>query len=231
VHRPRILDANQCKTVQIWDTTTRNAVTIPEGHTDWVRTIAFSRDGSRVVSSSDDKTARVWDTSTGNMVTILKGHTAYLTTVAFSPDGLRVVSGSDDRSVRVWDATTGDAVAILDGHTDWVKSVTFSPDGSRVVSISGDNRVKDWDVVTGDAGSQNLDNSSPQTKYTLDYASGWLLLSLPSSMRRICWLPFIRRPDERRDAILSSSGTVVIGSRTGILTILNCTSLPAYRPQ
>ena len=35
------------------------------GHTDLVRSVTFSRDGTRVVSGSDDKSVRVWDVSTG----------------------------------------------------------------------------------------------------------------------------------------------------------------------
>ena len=30
-------------------------------HSDWVRSVAFSPDGSTIVSGSDDKTIKVWD--------------------------------------------------------------------------------------------------------------------------------------------------------------------------
>jgi WD40 repeat protein len=35
------------------------------GHTDRVRTVAFSRDGTRVVSGSEDNFVKIWDTATG----------------------------------------------------------------------------------------------------------------------------------------------------------------------
>ena len=31
------------------------------GHSDWVHSVAFSPDGTKIVSGSDDKTIKVWD--------------------------------------------------------------------------------------------------------------------------------------------------------------------------
>ena len=81
--------------------------------------MAFSPDGTRIVSGSDDSTVRVWDAATGRPVgQPLNGHTGSVTSVAFSPDGKRIVSGSEDKTVRVWDAATGQPSATPDGHTD-----------------------------------------------------------------------------------------------------------------
>ena len=38
------------------------------GHTDWVRSIAFSRDGKLIASGSKDKLVKIWDTQTGDEV-------------------------------------------------------------------------------------------------------------------------------------------------------------------
>ena len=35
------------------------------GHTDWVRSVAFSRDGTRIVSGSHDSLVKIWATDTG----------------------------------------------------------------------------------------------------------------------------------------------------------------------
>jgi WD40 repeat protein len=73
------------------------------GHISLVASVAFSQDGTRIVSGSDDKTIRVWHAETGELVLgPFKGHTDSVASVAFSEDGRRVVSCSDDRTIRIW---------------------------------------------------------------------------------------------------------------------------------
>ena len=129
------------------------------GHTDSVSSVAFSPDGSRIVSGSHDNTLKVWDAASGAELATLTGHWSWVRAVAFSPDGRRIVSGSGDKTLKVWDAATGVELATLTGHTDWVQAVAFSPDGSRIVSAAGlrrplgeepgDTTLKVWDAASG----------------------------------------------------------------------------------
>ncbi|KIM25141.1 hypothetical protein M408DRAFT_74796, partial [Serendipita vermifera MAFF 305830] len=121
------------------------------GHSLLVYCVAFSPDGTRVVSGSGDKTLRLWDGVTGASIgDPMKGHTEYVTCVAFSPDGTRVVSGSGDKTLRLWDGVTGASIGDpMEGHTEDVPCVAFSPDGTRVVSGSADKTLRLWDGVTG----------------------------------------------------------------------------------
>jgi len=61
-----------------------------------VKSVAFSPDGTRIVSGSFDRSVRVWDALTGVELTSLNGHTSGINSVAFSLDGIRIVSGSFD---------------------------------------------------------------------------------------------------------------------------------------
>ncbi|KAG6885358.1 hypothetical protein C0992_005190 [Termitomyces sp. T32_za158] len=128
-----------------------------------VRSVAFSPDGTQIVSGSDDSSVQVWDTMTGKQVQELQGHTHPVTSVAFSPDGAQIVSGSDDNSVRVWDAMTGKQVQELQSHTHSVTSVAFSPDGAQIVSGSDDNSVRVWDAITGKEVQELQGHTDPVT--------------------------------------------------------------------
>ena len=44
----------------------------PQGHSDVVRSVAYSPDGGQLLSGSDDKTVRVWDMATGQCTATLQ---------------------------------------------------------------------------------------------------------------------------------------------------------------
>ncbi|KAE9403149.1 WD40 repeat-like protein [Gymnopus androsaceus JB14] len=100
-----------------------------QGHDNWVNSVAFSHDGTRIVSGSQDKTVRIWDATTGAQMGDhpLQGHDDRVHSVAFSHDGTRIVSGSHDDTSRIWDAaidlpinnTLTDHIEFLEAHNNW----------------------------------------------------------------------------------------------------------------
>jgi len=87
-------------TMRIWEVS-GDQVNVFEGHTASVNSVAFSPDGSRMVTGSDDNTARVWSRS-GDVLYVLEGHAADVTSAAFSPDGEWVVTASEDGTAALW---------------------------------------------------------------------------------------------------------------------------------
>ena len=107
------------------------------GHTGYVWSVAFSPDGTKVLTGSDDKTARLWDAATGVHIRTF-GHTGAVYSVAYSPDGTEVLTGSFDSKARLWNAATGAHIGTFSGHASQVRSVAFSPDGTKVLTGSRD---------------------------------------------------------------------------------------------
>src|SRR5204862_215956 len=85
------------------DAATGVALQTLEGHSDLLRAVAFSPDGSQVASGSANGIVRLWDPATRPALHTLEGHLDSVWAVAFSPDGSRLASGSDDGTVRLWD--------------------------------------------------------------------------------------------------------------------------------
>ena len=53
----------------------------------WIRHLAWSPDGTRLVGGSDDGQVYVWDGSDGTLLQRLTGHHGVVTSVVWSPDG------------------------------------------------------------------------------------------------------------------------------------------------
>ncbi|PWB49884.1 MAG: hypothetical protein C3F13_18000, partial [Anaerolineales bacterium] len=83
------------------------------GHTGQVEAVAFSPDGTQIVSASGDKTLKVWKAATGQARHTLSSHTREVYGVAFSPDGTRIVSASKDRTLKIWDTASGQDMPTL----------------------------------------------------------------------------------------------------------------------
>jgi WD40 repeat protein len=120
------------------------------GHSEGVRTIAYSPDGKRIISGSGDKTIKIWDAETGLLIRTISGHGYRIMSAAYSPDGRRIVSSDPMGTVKIWDAENGQEIRTLSGHgTYTVESVAYSPNGQRVMSAANDGTVKIWDAETG----------------------------------------------------------------------------------
>jgi WD40 repeat protein len=137
-----------------------------------VLSLAFSRDGQRVLSSGADRREksiqyfpqfqpadpprvsesriRLWDVSDGHEIRSLAGGAGRVRAVRFSADETRVLSASEDGTVRLWDAKTGGELGRFRGGEGRVDNCVFSPD-ARWLLASEDERVQLWDVERNQA--------------------------------------------------------------------------------
>lgn len=148
-------------------------------HADPVRWVAFSKDGSRIVSASNgddheirggiryhvagkDNTVRVWDAQTGKEIRRLwmtEGSHYGPQGIAISPDGTSLAAssgwatanGPSEPRVYVWNMETGERLHHFPlADNHCVRCVAFSPQGSVVkLARSGKGGIYSWMLPEG----------------------------------------------------------------------------------
>jgi WD40 repeat protein len=113
-----------------------------------VNAVAFSLDGTTILTGCSDGTARLWDVSTRRQLGQPMTHQGVVAAVAFSPDGTTILTGSADRTARLWDMSMGRPIGQPLTHQAGVSAVAFRPDGMTVITGCWDNTARFWDVAT-----------------------------------------------------------------------------------
>ena len=137
--------------VRVWEAATGKSVGQPMRHDGEIHCVAFSPDGSLILTGSgagDEKNgeARLWSTDTGAPISEPLTHGFPVTSMAFSPDGRWFVTGAMTNpggEVRLWKTSTAkpmaDPVPFLSGFSGYAR-FAFSPGGATVLVAAG--RVK-----------------------------------------------------------------------------------------
>jgi WD40 repeat protein len=110
------------------------------GHGKPTSGLAFTKDGTKLVSASGD----VWDMTNPAATdpVVIFDTAADLQQVAVSPDG-QVIAGSDG---TVWEATGGKKIGRLPGVSGQMARMAFSPDGLFVITQSGGDTLQLWAI-------------------------------------------------------------------------------------
>jgi hypothetical protein len=115
-----------------------------------VTSVAFSADGTRLVSGSDDMTVRLWDVEGKRRIgDPLIGHQGHVLSVAIV--GNEIVSGGNEQALRFWNAVVGQphTAPLAGSHKDQVTSVALDRDGGQIASGYVDGTVRLWSSYTG----------------------------------------------------------------------------------
>src|SRR6185503_6035023 len=113
------------------------------GHSDAVTTVAFTQDGTHVITTSNDKTVGVWDARTGSQTASLK-HQRPVADTTISPDGTRLVTVGSDEGVSVWDVSSGQLLPVPGEPLGaaHAHAVAFGAMGAAVLAVGRDGSAQ-----------------------------------------------------------------------------------------
>jgi len=183
--RPRVVSGSYDRQLLWWDADGGEVLRTVAAHEGWVRNLAATPDGSRLVSVGDDMLVKVWETDSGRLAHALEGHARHtpqghvtaLYAVAVSPDGRFAASGDRIGEVRVWELDPGRLaqrfeVPVLYTYDPrqrkrsigGIRALAFSPDGNYL-AVGGIGQVGNVDGLAGPVHVEVWDWRQPRQRY------------------------------------------------------------------
>ncbi len=151
------------KTLRSWDTSTGKLKNSLIGHKEQVRSIAYSADGTIIVSgSSYDKTVRLWHATTGLPIRVFHDLDD-ISIFVYTPINIMVALKNEDNTVDLWDVLTRERKVTLEGEQDYfINHFTYSPDATTVACLNGNAEILNvWNARNG---SQIVSLSTGKTR-------------------------------------------------------------------
>lgn len=108
-------------------------------HEDWIRSIAWSKDGQYLATASDDMIVGIWSAETGEPYHLLDGHTDWVRDVDFSPDNKTLLSVGDDGTLKAWDVETGEELSSTEESDSFLTYVSWSPNQTYIATQDTEN--------------------------------------------------------------------------------------------
>ncbi|MBE7384974.1 MAG: NACHT domain-containing protein [Leptolyngbya sp. SIO1E4] len=115
---------------------------------DPVCSMAYSPDGSLLVTGDGGGRIVVWRMADQKPILTFNGSTSWIMAIGFIHDGQQLVSEGSNGSLNIWDTNSGQFIRELNGHTSAVWTLDTSPNGSLLVSGSVDADLVVWDLTT-----------------------------------------------------------------------------------
>ncbi len=128
----------------LWDRRTGGLLHSLAAHRDSIEAVAFSPDGTRIVTAGADSVTCVWDPMSGQPVHKLD-HQQWVSYLAFEP-GTGLLTGVASDSVLYWNISDGTQVDRRKIGESVVRSASMSPDGTLVIGFFDHSVV----VIRGD---------------------------------------------------------------------------------
>ena len=150
--------------VSVWNVATKRiTVSLNVSKCDSPGIIAYSPDGTKLVTACNSSTAKTYlrDVTTGQTISVFDAPPGQsVVAVAYSPKGTTLVTADSNNNTGsasnasgntyLWDVATGQIVATLsDPRSQGANDVAYSPNGKTIATADNNGDIYLWDAATG----------------------------------------------------------------------------------
>ncbi len=122
--------------VRIWDTQQNRFVQVLNGHTELVRSMAYSPDGTVLATAGNDRRIILWNATNGQQIRVLSNQRAAVEKITYSHDGRFLAASGFEEKLRVFDTQTGEVLFEWACPCGDMRGIAFSPD-DRLLAAGG----------------------------------------------------------------------------------------------
>ena len=122
-------------------------LTMQTGHGAEVNQVAFTPDGTILITCDEYHTIKMWEVKTKKLLRTIQGHHRPITSLAIASNGRYFLTGADDQTVRLWQVKTGKLVKVFKGNQEYSSilsstTVAFSPNGKSFAIGYEDGKIE-----------------------------------------------------------------------------------------
>jgi WD40 repeat protein len=134
--------------VRVWNQDTGELVTRLQGHRDWIRTAAFTPDGSELITAGNDRQIFRWDVNNQWQRTLLAEHDQAIVAVAIHPEGDRLAVVGFDGRMHIYNLG-GETLATWGCPCRDMRTVVYSPSGAQLAAAGRNGKIRIWNAADG----------------------------------------------------------------------------------
>ncbi|KIJ14399.1 hypothetical protein PAXINDRAFT_169788, partial [Paxillus involutus ATCC 200175] len=160
-------------------------------HGGWVRGLAVTKDGKRILSGGGkDTRITIWDVETHERIEEWAGHTGDIRCIALSSDDRLAASGGVGGEIAIREVKRSGNIKHSIDAGKWVQSLCFSPNGEKLACVSFVNEVpviRVYDVDSGKLVLGPLKGHQDWVRCVLWSLDGSKLFSASDNGTIRCW--------------------------------------------